>query len=158
MRLFYRILLCILLCLGLGFYSGYYSGTADSEWYQSLSKPFFQPPAWLFGPAWTILYTLMGVAVALIWHNDQNVGSRKTAAITLFLFQLFLNLIWSPIFFKMQAPKAALVVIINLIVLVILTMRAFAGIDKRAMFLMLPYLGWICFATVLNASIVYLNN
>jgi len=149
-----KAFICIALCLGLGFFSGYYSGSAATEWYQTLNKPFFQPPSWVFGPAWTILYVLMGIALALVWHsNDKN----KRTAMMLFLFQFVLNLMWSPVFFKMQKPEAALVVIINLLFLLFFTMRAFKKVDERAFNLMIPYLLWICFATSLNAAIVYLN-
>lgn len=157
MNLAFKIIISIAVCLGLGFFSGYYSGSANTEWYQTLNKPFFQPPPWLFGPAWTLLYSMIGTAFAFIWHNTSSNQSDKRSAMMFFLFQLVLNLIWSPIFFKIQAPTASLVVIVNLIFLVLITMRYFKKIDNRAFWLMVPYLCWICFATTLNAAIVYLN-
>ena len=149
-----KILICVIFTLGLGFFSGYYSGSAATDWYQTLNKPFFQPPPWVFGPAWTLLYILMGVATAFVWDSSHK---AKRTALMLFLFQFVLNLIWSPVFFKMQEPGAALVIILNLLLLLVLTMRAYRKVDGRAFKLMIPYLLWVCFATCLNASIVYLN-
>ena len=154
LRLPIKIAICVTLCLGLGFLSGYYAGSAATDWYVELNKPFFQPPSWVFGPAWTILYILIGVSVALIWDSQHR---AKQTAIMLFLFQFVLNLLWSPVFFKMQKPEAALVVILNLLLLIALTLRVFKKIDKRACLLMLPYLLWVTFASCLNGAIVYLN-
>lgn len=153
-RLVFKIILCIALCLALGIASGFVAGSASTGWYQNLNKPFFQPPPWIFGPAWTLLYTLMGVAVAKVWHSS-DVGSHK--AIGLFVAQFILNLVWSPVFFKLHQPSFALVIIIALLILVFLTIKQFSRIDKLSGMLLYPYLMWLCFATLLNASIVYLN-
>lgn len=157
MNLPLKIVLCVTICLGLGFLSGYYSGSGDTTWYRSLEKPFFQPPPWLFGPVWTILYTMMGISVALVWDQISNSSNIKTSALTLFILQLIFNLVWSPVFFRIQALVAALVVILTLVFLIILTIRAFGKLNTIAKNLLLPYLAWVCFATLLNASIVYLN-
>jgi len=157
MNLALKIIISIVVCLGLGFLSGYYAGSANTAWYQALNKPFFQPPPSIFAPAWTLLYTLIGVAFALVWDNKSVSDGRRTEAMMFFLFQLALNLLWSPIFFKLQAPTASLIVIINLVFLVIITMSKFKKVEPRAFWLMVPYLCWICFATLLNAAIVYLN-
>lgn len=154
MSLTVKLIICIILCLGLGIGSGYFAGSADTGWYQTLNKPFFQPPPWLFGPAWTLLYTLMGIALARVWHSE---AAGSAAAMKLFGFQLFLNLIWSPVFFKMHETVYALGIIIALLILVVVTIKHFSKIDKTAGLLLYPYLLWLCFATVLNASIVYLN-
>lgn len=157
MNLPIKIIISIAVCLGLGFFSGYYGGSADTEWYQGLNKPFFQPPPQVFGPAWTLLYSMMGVAFALVWHGKEVSGGARGQAITFFFFQVALNLLWTPIFFKVQAPRASLVVIINLIIVVIFTLSKFKKVDVRAFWLMVPYLCWLIFATALNAAIVYLN-
>lgn len=151
-----KIIICIAICLGLGFFSGYYSGSAVTDWYTSLNKPFFQPPPWVFGPAWSVLYTLIGIALALVWHASGN-EEQRGKAIRLFAFQLLLNLIWSPVFFKFQNPPVALGIIILMIFMILMTLNAFNKIDRRASLLMLPYLCWVCFATLLNGAIVYLN-
>ncbi len=149
-----KIIVSIIFCLGLGFLSGYYSGSAATEWYKTLNKPFFQPPSWVFGPAWTLLYVLMGIATGLIWNSKH---PAKSTALMLFLFQFALNILWSPVFFKIQKPGAALIIILNLLLLLVLAMRAYRKVDSTAFKLLIPYLFWICFATCLNASIVYLN-
>jgi len=150
-----KIAVCIFACLGLGILSGYAAGSAVSDWYVNLNKPFFQPPSWIFGPAWTLLYTLMGIAIALVWHKEKT--SLQSNAIKLFIAQFIVNLIWSPVFFAFKMTAIALGVIIVLWILIVLTMNAFKNIDRRAMWLLFPYLCWVTFATVLNASIVYLN-
>ncbi len=157
MKLPIKIILCITVCLGLGFLSGYYAGSADTEWYQTLTKPTFQPPPWLFGPVWTLLYAMIGVSVALVWDQEDVSSGQRSSALMLFVFQFVLNLIWSPVFFKMHALVGALVIIVNLIFMIVLTMRAFGKINTTAKYLLIPYLCWVCFATILNASIVYLN-
>ena len=144
----------ILLCLGLGIGSGLVAGSATTGWYQSLNKPFFQPPGWLFGPAWTLLYTLMGIALARVWSSD---SSGKNIAMMLFAVQFVLNLVWSPVFFRMHQITLALVVILVLLFMVLLTIRHFSRVDRLAGQLLYPYFLWLCFATLLNASIVYLN-
>lgn len=157
MKLPLKIILCVVVCLGLGFLSGYYAGSANTEWYKTLNKPSFQPPPWLFGPVWSLLYTMLGVALALVW-DQKDVSSRlRSTAISLFLIQLVLNLVWSPVFFKMQALVAALIIIVSLILMIVLTIRAFGKVNKTASYLLIPYLCWVCFATILNAAIVYLN-
>lgn len=150
-----KCILCVILCIGLGSISGIASGTGLTEWYQTLNKPFFQPPSWVFGPAWTFLYTLMGIGVARIWHQPDS--SMKTTAIRLFIIQLILNLFWTPVFFAFQQPLIALIIIIIMWVLILMTIRAFKKLDNIAAYLLLPYILWVSFATLLNASIVYLN-
>lgn len=150
-----KIAISVFACLGLGFLSGYAAGSAISDWYVNLNKPFFQPPPWLFGPAWTLLYTLMGIAFAFVWHKEKS--SFQSKAMKLFITQFIINLIWSPVFFALKKPAIALGVIILLWILIVLTMKAFKNIDRRSMWLLIPYLCWVTFATILNASIVYLN-
>lgn len=140
----------------LGFLAGRLSGSgADSLWFQSLVKPdIFPPPMW-FGIVWTVLYILMGLALAMVcaaW------GARgRGLAIALFAVQFALNLSWSPTFFAMHEIKAALIIIAVLDVLVIATIVMFWRIRKLAGALLLPYLAWILFATVLNWQFLELN-
>lgn len=154
MSLSLKIILCSIGCICLGFLSGYFGGSVETAWYQNLVKPWFQPPGWLFGPVWTILYGMIGASIALIWHSQVE---NKSKAYLLFVVQFILNLIWSPIFFMMQNPVLALVVIVTLWVLLLLTISCFKKIDKLAGKLLIPYLFWISFATILNSAIVYLN-
>jgi tryptophan-rich sensory protein len=124
------------------------------SWYQTINKPSFTPPSWLFGPAWTTLYLLMGIAMFLIWKSDH---SQKKTALWLFGIQLFLNGIWSPAFFGLESPFLGLVVIVPLWVMILVCIKVFFPINKTAAYLMIPYLMWVSFATALNASIWYLN-
>ena len=154
--LYLKIIICVILCISLGVVSGFVGGSPLSSWYQALNKPFFQPPSWIFGPAWTLLYSLMGIAAALIWDINPD-SSRKTKALRLFILQFLVNMIWSPVFFGLQMPSFALVVIVLLWALILSTIIQFMRLHKIAGYLLLPYLAWVSFATILNAAIVYLN-
>jgi len=154
--LFLKILIAVAACIIIGFLSGIATADSISSWYLQLNKPSFNPPNWVFGPAWTLLYTLMGVAAALIWHKGwANKVVRN--AIYLFIAQLILNAFWSIAFFGMQSPPLALLVILVLLALIIVCILLFRRIDKIAAWLLIPYLMWVSFATVLNISIVILN-
>ncbi len=146
--------LAILLCNAVGIAGALLTST-DTDWYQTLTKPSFQPPGWVFGPVWTLLYTLMGVALFRVFVRRSAPGG--SAALTLFGVQLLLNAIWSPLFFGAQAITAALVVIVLMVLAVVATMRSFWGIDRPAAWLLAPYLAWIGFATVLNGALLALN-
>ncbi len=124
------------------------------SWYQMIEKPSFNPPSWVFGPAWTTLYILMGIALYIIWTSNHFLKKR---ALQLFGIQLFLNAIWSPAFFGLESPIAGLIVIIPLWVAILACIKLFYPISKWAAFLLIPYIIWVSFATILNASIWYLN-
>jgi translocator protein len=125
-------------------------------WYESLSKPSFQPPSWVFGPVWTVLYLLMAVAAWRVWlAPDIGVGRRR--GLIWFAIQLGLNALWSPAFFGFEAPRLALGIIVLLLVALLYTTMRFFAADRLAGWLMVPYLAWVAFATLLNASIVWLN-
>jgi len=135
-----KIIISVALCLGIGFLSGIATSSSINTWYVNLNKPFFNPPNWLFGPAWTILYSLMGIA-----------------AIYIFVGQLLLNAFWSVAFFGMQNPPLALAVILILWVLIFICIVRFKPIKALSAYLMIPYLLWVTFATALNVSIILLN-
>ena len=128
----------------------------DLNWYNTLSKPFFTPPAWLFGPAWTFLYVLMAVSAFLVWRK-RIIKKKVKEALKVFVIQLVLNLAWSPIFFGLHDIFLALLLILVLWYLILLTIREFYKIDKIASYLLWPYLAWVSFATILNFSVWYLN-
>ncbi|MXO76206.1 tryptophan-rich sensory protein [Altererythrobacter aerius] len=143
------------LVLLLGFISGQVGGDARSMWFQSLEKPaIFPPPMW-FGIVWSILYAMMGLALAIVcaaW------GARgRVAAIAAFCVQLAVNLAWSPVFFGLHDIRSALAVIVVLDVLVLITIVLFWRVRRWAALLLLPYLAWIGFATVLNYEFLRLN-
>ncbi len=130
--------------------------SAIPTWYASLAKPLFAPPNWIFGPVWTLLYALMGASFYLVWKQG---WKKKTArmARNYFLVQLALNFIWSPVFFGLRAPLLGLLVILAMWLAIVMTIRRFYPLSKTAAWLLVPYVLWVSFATLLNASIVYLN-
>lgn len=122
------------------------------DWYQSLEKPFFNPPPWLFGPVWTTLYVLIGIAGARIWQR-----APKSAAMQLWFAQMAFNLMWSPAFFGLQNPELALAVIVGMLVTIVAFMVKARPIDRISTLLFVPYLAWVTFAGILNLSIAWLN-
>jgi tryptophan-rich sensory protein len=127
-----------------------------SSWYATIAKPGFTPPGWAFGPVWTVLYLLMGVAAFLVWQKG--LGSRLVRiALAWFLVQLGLNAAWTPVFFGLHRIGLALLVIALLWVAIVGTMYYFLRVSRPAGLLLVPYLLWVSFATVLNASIWHLN-
>ncbi|MGE5417958.1 MAG: TspO/MBR family protein [Acidobacteriota bacterium] len=124
--------------------------------YMTLKKPFFAPPGWVFGPVWTVLYIMMAYSAFRIYRVGWEKSEVKYALI-LFGTQLFFNVIWTPLFFNLQLRGVALIDIILILGFLVLTIIQFAKLDKIAAYLLIPYLLWVCFATVLNASFWYLN-
>lgn len=140
----------------LGFLSGQLAGSGDeNRWFSALTKPEAQPPGWLFGVVWTILYIMMGTAFAMIVHARG--APLRGLAIILFLSQFALNLFWSPLFFGMHQVSAAFWLLITIFVLAFATTFVFGRIRKTAAWLMVPYLAWLCFAGILNKQIDDLN-
>ena len=140
-----------LVCVGLGFLWGLTMVRGGGEWYQALEKPVGNPPSWIFGPVWTVLYVLMGIAVGRLIHR----GASGT--VTLFVIQFLLNLAWTPVFFGAHRIVLALVIILALGCFLGMTIRSAEKVDKVSAFLLVPYLLWIMYATYLNASIGWLN-
>lgn len=130
-------------------------GIGPSDWYQSIQKPSWNPPNWIFGPVWSFLYTTMGIAAWMVWreHGWNNAGK----ALTFFLIQLGLNTGWSWVFFGVQAPGWALIHIIVLLSAIVYTTIFFFDKSKISGYLMIPYILWVSFATVLNGAIWWLN-
>ena len=124
-------------------------------WYAALNKPFFNPPSWIFGPVWTVLYVAMAFAAWRVWLAPGS--TARSAALGWFFAQLFLNALWSPVFFGMESPGIALVIILALLAALSMTVRSFFAVDRIAAWIMMPYLAWIAFASLLNAAIVQMN-
>ena len=156
LNLWAKILITVVVCLLVGFLSGLSTSESIETWYAYIEKPSFNPPNWIFAPVWTLLYILMGIAVAVIWHTGWS-NEAVQNAIMIFLAQLIFNATWSVVFFGMQSPMGALVIILILWTLILICLLRFYSIRKSAFYLMIPYFLWVSFATVLNASIVYLN-
>ncbi|WP_245427369.1 TspO/MBR family protein [Pleomorphomonas carboxyditropha] len=126
-----------------------------TPWYESLAKPPFNPPNAVFGPVWTLLYILMAGAFFRILRSPE--GAARRWAIMLFLVQITLNAAWSVAFFGSHSPAAGLVVILLLDTAIAATIHAFLAVDRIAGGALVPYLGWVAFATLLNGSIWWLN-
>ena len=149
------LVLFVALCLGIAALGAAVTATSVKTWYANLAKPSFNPPDAVFGPVWTVLYVLMGIAAWRVWR----IADRDTARgpLTLFALQLALNLGWSVVFFGLQKIGAAVATIVVLDVAILVTMLAFRTVDRVAALLMAPYLAWVTFATVLNIAIWRLN-
>jgi translocator protein len=151
-----KLIISIILCLGGGLLSGFFSQSGLGTWYASINKPSWNPPSSLFGPVWTTLYILMGIALWTIWKSETP-ENQKNKALLIFGIQLFLNFIWSILFFKLESPSWALVDIILMVVTIITTIFVFADISKKAAWLLVPYICWVSFATILNYTIWSIN-
>jgi translocator protein len=146
----------ILICQMAGIIGSAFTASSIPIWYAELEKPTFNPPNWVFAPVWTTLYAMMGMAAFLIWRQRGAVTAAPDA-LALFGLQLVLNALWSPVFFGAQAPLGGLVIIIALWLSLLATIVAFWRITPAAGALLVPYLLWVSFATVLNYSIWQLN-
>jgi len=149
------LLAFIAACFGAALAGSAFTTPSVPEWYDSLIKPSFTPPNWLFGPVWSVLYLAMAIAGWLVWRQRE---SSATLPLMLFAGQLVLNVLWSILFFGLQAPGIALVEILTLWVAIFATLLSFWRISKIAGWLFVPYLVWVSFATILNLEIWRLNS
>ena len=145
----------IILCLAVSSVGGAITATSVDTWYQTLEKPSFNPPDWVFAPVWTALYILMGLAAWRIWRFRSIANTVK--ALSIFGVQLGLNLSWSILFFGLQRIDLALIEIFILLAIIVLNAILFWRIDRLAGLIFVPYVLWVTFATILNASIWLLN-
>ena len=143
------IWLFLIACHGVGIAGGLATAAGLREWYPTLRKPPFNPPGWVFGPVWTLLYTLIAVAGWRIQANNACLGW--------FCLQLLLNAVWSPIFFGLRRPGAALVNIALLWLTIVMCLIRFWAVDPQAGWLFVPYLLWVSFASLLNFELWRLN-
>lgn len=146
------LVIFIVVCELVGISGSVFTVRAIPTWYARLKKPSFNPPSWIFGPVWTALYALQGFAVYLIFRvNGDGI------AFDVFIVQLILNALWTPLFFGAKRLGAALAELIVLLICVVTTVVLFFGINTAAAWLMIPYALWVAFATILNYSIWQLN-
>jgi len=129
---------------------------ALAGWYSTLNKPWFNPPDWAFGPAWTILYALMGIAVWLIWEKGLK-NKNVRSSVVVFGGQLALNVLWPILFFGLHSPLYGLVGIIFLLIAIAFTIIKFYRVSKTASALLMPYILWVAFAALLNFYVWMLN-
>jgi tryptophan-rich sensory protein len=151
-----KLVISIVACQCAGLIGSIFTMPAISTWYETLAKPSFTPPNWLFAPAWVTLYVLMGVAVFLVWRKGLGIENVKAALIT-FLVQLVLNVLWSAIFFGAKSLVGGAVVIVLLWIAILFTILRFFKISTVAGGLLIPYILWVTFASALNISILALN-
>lgn len=151
-----KLIISIALPLLVGAVSGFFTSSGVDGWYASANKPWFNPPNWIFAPVWTVLYIMMGIALFIVWKAETKRETQQTALI-FFAAQLTLNFFWSFIFFKLQLPGWAFVEIICLWIMILLTIVWFGKISKAAAWLLVPYISWVSFASLLNYAIWKLN-
>ena len=144
-----KLISAIILCQGAGILGSIATVSSVNSWYTTLNKPFFTPPAWLFGPAWILLYFLMGVALYLVWIRG-NISKW-------FWIQLFLNFSWSFAFFGYRSPLAGILIILALWTAIVLNIKDFYRVHKPAGLILIPYILWVTFASALNVAIWFLN-
>ena len=173
-----KLIQCIIICELAGVFGSVFTTPAINGWYSTINKPSFNPPNWIFGPVWTILFILMGISLYLVWEKkwqaknvltkntktwnewSQNLWTGKWSKINIILIfstQLILNVLWSIVFFGMQSSEKAFAVVLCLWVAILFTILNFYRVSKLAAYLLIPYLLWVSFAGVLNLFIVILN-
>ena len=151
-----KLFFAVLICEGVGILGSIFTISAITTWYQTLNKPLFSPPNFVFGPVWTILYALMGISIFLVLEKKIKVKERNNL-IYLFSLQLLLNFLWSVIFFYFHLPFVAFLEILFLWGSILLLIIKFWRYSKPASVLLIPYLLWVSFASLLNFSIFLLN-
>lgn len=150
------LLAAVLGCVIAGSIGSVVTITGPGSWYALLVKPAFQPPGWIFGPMWTLLFILMGIALYLVW--EKGTGRPEVRfALAVFGIQFIFNILWSFLFFGLRSPLLGLINVIILWWLILATIVTFSRVRKSAAYFLLPYIAWVSFATVLNATIYILN-
>lgn len=159
-----RLVAAIIICQLAGVLGSFFTAPAIDAWYKTLERPFFTPPDWLFAPVWITLYTLLGISLYFIWIKNNETKKtekkkKKYIKVSLWIFAIHLvtNAIWSIIFFGLRSPQWALLNIVVLWGLIVWTMARFYKIDKKAAYILIPYILWVTLATALNFEIWRLN-
>lgn len=148
-----KIIIAMVVCLTIGFSSSYFTMDGLKEWYPTINKPSFNPPNWIFAPVWTTLYILMGISAGIVWYKIKINEIAKNFLIV-FIIQLALNFLWSYFFFSMHNPLIAFIDILLLLACIVYLVYSAKKINQIAFYLLIPYLLWVSFATILNATIV----
>jgi len=151
-----KLIIAIIVSELAGIIGSVFTTPSIAGWYSTLVKPSLNPPAWVFGPVWTTLFALMGIAAFLVWKKGLERRDVKIA-LGIFIVQLVINTLWSIIFFGLHSPGGAFVEIIFLWLAILTTIIAFAKISKPAAWLLVPYILWVSFASYLNFMIWILN-
>ncbi len=152
-----KILVMVATTLTLGYISGLVTQSSVNTWYPTLNKPFFTPPNAVFPIAWSTLYVFMGIAAGLVWARIDVQTELVKKGLKFFAIQLALNMLWSYLFFGLKNPLIALIEVVLLWLMIYETWHIFKRVDRIAGWLFVPYLAWVTYASVLNASIWWLN-
>jgi len=155
MKKTFQFLTSVLIPLIVGFGGSFFTTSAINAWYTTINKPSFNPPNWIFAPVWTMLFILIGISFYLVWR--ENFGKEKGKVIGIYSLQLGLNFLWSILFFGIEKPLFALIEIFILWLAIIANIAIFWKVSKPAAYLLIPYLLWVSFASILNMAIVVLN-
>ena len=139
----------------IGFLGSIFTMSSVKTWYPILVKPIFQSPSWLFGPVWTLLFVMIGLSLYLFWQVKSKL--KKSLGYIIFAVQMFLNFLWSVLFFGLKNPLFALIEIFILWAFILTNIIVFYKVSKTSAYLLIPYLLWVTFATILNFAIVLLN-
>ncbi|MDH7594494.1 MAG: tryptophan-rich sensory protein [Methanomicrobiales archaeon] len=154
-RSFLQLILCILICQGAGIFGSIFTITKIPTWYAGLNRPDIAPPNWVFGPVWTTLYLLMGISLYIVLQERER---KETGyAIGIFAVQLILNASWSYFFFGLESTLLGFISILFVLAAVILTVISFFKVSRRASLLLIPYLAWVSFATLVAYQLWMLN-
>ena len=149
---FVSLFLFLITTFSASFIGGITTFKFKEPWYSTLVKPSFNPPDWVFGPVWTILYILMAIAIWNVWIKSKNIN-----LVYLYFIHLFFNTTWSVVFFGFNQIELALIILIVLILFIVILFRKYKVISKLSAYLMIPYFLWCCFAFLLNLNLMMLN-
>jgi len=152
------LILSVGVCLLAGVIGSYFTTPNIATWYDTLQKPFFTPPPWVFAPVWTTLYILMGISLWLVWREWKSTETGDARlAFKLFFMQLGLNVLWSLLFFGFRSPLAGMIGIILLWIAILATIVVFFRISRTAGLLLIPYIAWVTAASALTFGVLILN-
>ena len=157
MNKYLKIAYFVIICLAVGYLSSLVTQSSIATWYPTLEKPVFNPPNWVFAPVWTLLFIMMGVSAGLIWDKITEQKELVKKGLLFFIVQLALNALWSYLFFGLCNVLLASIEIVILLLVIFETYLIFKKIDKKAAMLLIPYMAWVSFATILTVSILILN-
>lgn len=152
-----KIIISVAICVAVGYFSSAVTQDNITTWYPTIEKPVFNPPNWIFAPVWTLLYIMMGIAAGLVWSHLDTQKELVKKGLLFFVIQLCLNALWSFIFFGLHNLLLASIEIVLLLLLIFETYMIFKKVDKNASYLLIPYIIWVSFATILTISIYILN-
>ena len=157
MNKYLKIIYCVAICLAVGYLSSNVTQSSIKTWYPTIEKPIFNPPNWVIAPVWTMLFIMMGIAAGMVWNKLETNKELVKKGLLFFTVQLLLNALWSYLFFGLNNILLALIDFILLWLIIYETYLVFKQIDKRASYLLIPYLSWVGFATILTGTIYWLN-